>query len=145
VAGTCACFNLRKAARAVTQVYDAALAESGLKATQFTVLLAASLAEGAPLSRLADILVMDRTTLTRNLRPLEIQGLIQTERGKDRRERLVSLSDKGRHVLDAAMPLWNRAQQTILNGFGTDRWTAILQELAAVVAVAQRPGQVKPP
>ncbi len=85
IAETCACLNVRKAARAVTQLYDEVLQPSGLRATQFNLLVAIALAGEAPVTRLADALVMDRTTLTRNLKPLESQGLITIEAGTDRR------------------------------------------------------------
>ena len=110
-ARNCACFNLRKAARAVTQLYEAALAPSGIHATQFSVLTALALVDSAPLSRVADGLVMDRTTLTRNLRPLVRRGWVRIEAGdEDRRERYLSLTRSGRAALDRALPLWQQAQ-----------------------------------
>ncbi len=75
----CTCANLRKAARAVTQVYDQALRPTGLKATQFTMLATLSNRGDLPLSRLAEALVMDRTTLTRNLKPLVGKGLVRID------------------------------------------------------------------
>ena len=79
----CTCANLRKATRVVTQVYDAALQPVGLKATQFTVLAVLAERGEAPLTRLAETLVMDRTTLTRNLKPLVREGFIRIEPGVD--------------------------------------------------------------
>ena len=71
--------RLRRASRAVTQLYDGALQASGLKATQFTLLVAAARLKAAPVSRMAEVLVMDRTTLTRNLKPLVKDGLLAVE------------------------------------------------------------------
>src|SRR5713226_7185668 len=85
MAASCACANLRKATRATTQLYDAMLRPSGLRATQFTLLVATRLIHTAPVTRLAKELGMDRTTLTRNLRLLERQGLIRVRPGRDRR------------------------------------------------------------
>ncbi|MGH8659094.1 MAG: MarR family winged helix-turn-helix transcriptional regulator, partial [Gammaproteobacteria bacterium] len=95
VARQCACFNLRKATRAVTQLYDEVLRETGIRVTQLTLLVAAYLSGEIPISQMAEVLVMDRTTLTRNLKPLEAQGLIAIRSGADRREKLVTLTTRG--------------------------------------------------
>ena len=132
----CACFNLRKAARAVTQLYDAALEPAGLRATQFS-LLAAAAALGSPtVGELARAMVMDRTTLTRNLRPLERQALIALSPGADRRTRHVTLTPEGRQRLDDALPLWRRAQLGIVEGLGPARWDRLLGDLRAVTDAA---------
>jgi DNA-binding MarR family transcriptional regulator len=136
----CACFNLRKAARAVTQLYEAALAPSGIRATQFSVLVALALVEGAPLSRVAEGLVMDRTTLTRNLRPLERQGWVRIEAGEDRRERNLSLTRSGRVALERALPLWQQAQAGVLEHVGGARWAGLQQDLQGLVAMARSAG-----
>jgi len=133
----CACFNLRKAARAVTQMYEAALASTGIHATQFSVLVALALADGAPLSRVADALVMDRTTLTRNLRPLARRGWVRIKAGEDRRERNLSLTRSGRAALDRALPLWQQAQARLHERLGDARWERLLADLPSVVTTAQ--------
>ncbi|HEY9847811.1 MAG TPA: MarR family transcriptional regulator, partial [Candidatus Caenarcaniphilales bacterium] len=92
ISQVCACFNLRKASRAVTQLYDKVLQPSGLLATQFTLLSAIALTGSVTITRLAQELVMDRTTLARNLKPLERQGLIQIKPGQDQRTRIVTLT-----------------------------------------------------
>ena len=91
----CACFSLRKAARAVTQLYDDALKPARVLATQLPLLATSARLERATVTKLAEAMVMDRTTLTRNLRPLERDGLLRTEPGADRRVREVSLTKKG--------------------------------------------------
>jgi len=133
----CACFNLRKAARAVTQMYEAALAPTGIHATQFSVLVALALADGAPLSRVADALVMDRTTLTRNLRPLARRGWVRIKAGEDRRERNLSLTRSARAALDRALPLWQQAQARLRERLGDARWERLLADLPSVVTTAQ--------
>ena len=95
VARACACANLRKAARAVTQLYDAALAPSGLKATQFTLLVTSRLSGEATINGLAERMAMDRTTLSRNLKPLVRDGLLEVSPGGDGRTRLVRISLEG--------------------------------------------------
>lgn len=137
VAAECACANLRKTARAVTQFFDEALGPSGLRATQFTVLVAAALADPPTMTRIADALVMDRSTLTRNLRPLERAGMVKIGGGTDRRSRFVSLTTRGRDRLTAALPLWEQAQHQVVRRVGGSRWHDILHELSAVQTLAR--------
>ncbi len=134
----CICFNLRKAARAVTQAYDAGLEPSGLRVTQFSILVGLSLGERFPMTQFADALVMDRTTLTRNLRPLEGRGLVRIEQGLDRRERYIALTDAGREALDRALPLWRTAQARALKRVGDAQWSALRGGLAALTAVMHK-------
>jgi DNA-binding MarR family transcriptional regulator len=136
-AQACACLNLRKAARAITQAYDAAIEPSGMRATQFSVLQVIAFAEDAPMSRVARILGMDRTTLTRNLGPLEERGWVRSERGPDRRERTLALTRSGRAALERATPLWQAAQARIVGRIGAAQWNDLRGGLDALVAVAQ--------
>ena len=137
VAASCAAMNLRQASRAVSQLYDQIIRSTGLRGTQFSLLVAVYLAGPAPVTRLAELLVMDRTTLTRNLKPLEKQGLVKVKPGEDQRVRLVSLTDQGEDVLIEALPLWEEAQARVVNELGQERFAHLLQELAATAAVAQ--------
>src|SRR5256885_1699807 len=91
IAQMCMCTLMRKTARLITQWYDAYLQPSGLRMTQCSMLVAIALAQEVPLTRLAEILVLDRTTLARNLKLLEGQGLVRVEAGEDKRVRLVRL------------------------------------------------------
>lgn len=133
----CTCANLRKAARVVTQAYDAALQPVGLKATQFTLLATLTKLGDTPLTRLADALVMDRTTLTRNLKPLVREGYIRIDHEEDQRVRKVSLTDAGRDVFGKARPRWVQAQSKIQGTLGQARWSSILDGLSATVAVVR--------
>ena len=128
----CTSFNLRKAARAVTQFYDEALKGSGLKSTQFSLLTIVATAGGAPITRLADEMAMDRTTLTRNLKPLADAGLIRIEAGDDRRVRKVLVTPDGEHALSRAVPLWRRAQTRMIDRLGDEQWAAFLRQLQTV-------------
>ena len=121
----------------VTQAYDAALRPSGLKATQFTLLAALASRGDAPLTRLAEALVMDRTTLTRNLKPLVGKALVRIGHEQDQRVRKVGLTEAGRRALEAARPQWERAQSRLVQDIGQQRWSAFLADLAATVAVVQ--------
>lgn len=129
--------NVRKAARAVTQLYDEVLQPSGLRATQFNLLVAIALAGEAPVTRLADALVMDRTTLTRNLKPLESQGLITIEAGTDRRSHLVRLTGRGLQALATALPYWQQAQGQMVTRLGQEKWHTLMAELKTTVTLAR--------
>jgi DNA-binding MarR family transcriptional regulator len=133
----CTMANLRKASRAVTQAYDAALAPSGLRGTQFTLLAAAALLEEATVTQLAEFLVADRTTLTRNLAPLEKAGLLRLHVGRDRRWRVVSLTGRGRERLAFALPLWRQAQTRTVRALGKRKWKGLLGHLSAVISVVR--------
>ena len=134
---TCACLNVRKAARVVTQIYDEALQPTGLRSTQFNLLVAVALTGEAPVTRLAEALVMDRTTLTRNLKPLVNQGLLTIDAGTDRRRHLVRVTDRGLKALATAQPYWEQAQDQVITRLGQKRWQALLAELKAAMTLTQ--------
>lgn len=133
----CTSFNLRKAARAVTQFYDDALRGTGLKSTQFSLLAVAAAAGSMPISLLAVELAMDRTTLTRNLKPLEAAGLLRIESGRDRRVRRVAVTAEGEAALARAMPAWRKAQTQMIDRLGDEQWGAFLRQLQAARRAAQ--------
>ncbi|NHC38143.1 MarR family winged helix-turn-helix transcriptional regulator [Scytonema millei] len=137
VANTCTCFNLRKATRVVTQIFDEQLKPSGLLITQFTILVAIAQTGSGTINDLAARLVMDRTTLTRNLKPLEREGLVIIQPGEDRRIRVVSLTAKGRDALATALPLWEQAQASVINRLGKQQWSSLLMALSNTVSLAQ--------
>lgn len=109
----CNCFAVRKAARRMTQIYDAKLAPSGVRVTQFMILMALNNVGGLSVNRLAELMVMNRTTMGKNLRPLERDGLVDVRISKeDRRSRDILLTRKGRSLLDRAYPLWRSAHDS---------------------------------
>lgn len=118
----CACANLRRAARAVTQLYDRELRGTGLGVTQFTLLQALSRTGELSQGRLGDGLSIDSTTLTRTLANLRREGWIAVRTGADRRERLVSLTAAGRQQLKLSYPHWERAQERLRKILGDQRW-----------------------
>lgn len=138
-AASCACFNFRKAARAVTQFFDETLQPCGLRSTQLVILLATYLYESASVAQLARELVVDRSTLTRNLKPLEKQNLVRVITGTDRRTRLVELTPEGEAALLKAVPLWEKAQTQFVSRLGETRWRDMLANLSAAVDLARRP------
>src|SRR6266508_6420207 len=137
-ATSCACFNIRKTARAITNLYDTVLQPTGLRSTQATLLMAIAVAGTPTISRLAEYLVMDRTTLARDLKPLEDQGLVRITPGGDRRTRELQLTDAGREKLHEIIPLWEQAQTKIIAaGLGDERWSKLYDDLQEVVRLAQ--------
>jgi DNA-binding MarR family transcriptional regulator len=132
---SCACFNLRKATRAVTQLYDEMLRPAGLRVTQFSLLVAVRVAEPVGVTRLAELTVMDRTTLTRNLELLQKQGLIEVAAGADRRSRIVTITAEGNAAIAEALPYWKKAQLHVVNSLGQERWADMLTDLRELVAV----------
>jgi DNA-binding MarR family transcriptional regulator len=130
VAHTCACQGVRRSARAITHVYDRTLSPLGVKATQLPILVALEVAGPVPLTPLAEGLVMDRTTLTRNLRALQEQNLVRVKPGSDRRVKLLALTEQGRELLDEALDLWESAQGQVKQSFGEERLVGLLDELS---------------
>jgi len=116
------CANLRRASRALTQLYEDALRPLGLRATQFTVLQALSLAGEVTQGVLGQILAMDSTTLTRTLDIMERRGWIAKHRGKDRREWQIRLSKPGQTQLQRALPAWRSVQQRAHTQLGNEVW-----------------------
>ncbi len=133
----CACFNLRKTARAITQLYDEALRPSGLRCTQFSLLIATTMLEPVTVTHLAEVVVMDRTTLARNLMPLEKEGLMKVTPGDDQRTRIVTLTIRGKEVLLGALPLWEKAQARVVGGLGQERWNSLQANLKDAVSLAK--------
>jgi len=106
--------RVRKAARVVANHYDKHLKPAGLKGTQFTLLNTIFLNPAANIGQLADTLGLDRTTLNRNLKPLERQGLIRSGSGKDPRTRTLELTNEGTKILQNALPYWLEAQSGVM-------------------------------
>ena len=134
----CACDGVRRAARGVTQHYDAVVADSGLKVTQLPILVALGSAGDLSVTALAGALALDRTTLTRNLRVLEDRGVLRTyAHDEDARMRVVSLTAEGSAVLTRALERWEAVQDEVQGRFGSERLQALLGELAALSAVLE--------
>ncbi|GMT48819.1 MAG: transcriptional regulator [bacterium] len=133
----CVSSNLRMTTRAITQVYDVIMQSSGLRGTQFTLMAMIFGMGPATITSLAEALIIDRTTLTRNLKPLYKQKLIHIYEGEDRRTREVVVTSKGREVIAKALPLWEKAQAHILKSFGDQRWKDLSGELKGLISVSR--------
>jgi DNA-binding MarR family transcriptional regulator len=126
----CACSRLRRASRSITGAYDQALAPAGIRVTQFSVLRTIARIGTVSISVLADEMALDRSTLGRNLGPLQREGLVTLSEGDDLRERSVALTAKARRLLDKALPRWEQAQRRIEALLGKDD----LERLYALLA-----------
>ncbi|MBB4210919.1 DNA-binding MarR family transcriptional regulator [Rhodothalassium salexigens DSM 2132] len=127
----CACIALRRATRSVTRRYDEILDPCGLRATQLVILLELAYHGSATLSRLADLLVMEKSTLSRNLKPLEARGLLAFQMGEGR-HKLVHLTDAGVDKLRQAIPLWIEAQNEARARADDADWDTVLDTLDAL-------------
>lgn len=137
----CACTALRKASRAISRLYDERLADSGMTITQFAILRNLAREGPLPLGRLADLLVMERTSLYRTLAPIERHGWIAIATGRSARIKVAAVTDAGRAAMTAATGPWNAAQAEIAAAIGVPDFRALETQLRRLVAVASGRGQ----
>ncbi len=125
----CVCFNLRWVSRAFSQFFVGELRQHGLLPTQTPILGLLAAKPDASMAEVSEWLAMDRTTLVRNLRPLERDGLVKSS-GKGRGNKVsLSLTPKGHQTLERFLPDWEVAQAKIIKTLGKARWTEILRDL----------------
>ena len=134
---TCMCHKARMAARVVTRAYDDALRPTGLRASQVSVLAAVGARGALSIKSLADALQMDRSTLTRNLRPLEEQGYVELAPERRYRSRVLTLTRAGRAAMERALPLWEGAQRKLRSRLGQQSWPTVQAALALLVQEEQ--------
>ncbi len=130
----CVCFNLRRFTRAITQFFDTEMRHQGARSTQATLLSALQMTGTTSMAELSEILGMERTTLLRNLRPLQRDGLVALEGGGHGCPVHLSLSAKGHKQLDKLAPAWEAAQRTAVEVLGEKRWSELLADLDKVTA-----------
>ena len=135
----CMCANFRRTTRALTQLYENALRPLGLRATQFTILQALSLAGEVTQSQLGGILAMDSTTLTRTLRIMDREGWIVEHRGQDQRERRLRLSKAGETQFKRALPAWEKVQSQLRRQLGEQSWKNLLEITHQVTELVTAP------
>jgi len=142
--GYCASFNLRRTARAVTRAYDAALQETGMRSTQFTILVGIAKNQPVSIGALADVLIMDPTTLTRSLGLLRKEGLITVSNRSAMRQRFLALTHKGESALARSLPAWRKAQERLVSTVGAEQWNDLrskLEKLAHTVVALDGPSE----
>jgi DNA-binding MarR family transcriptional regulator len=132
----CACLKVRTASRAVTRFYDDAFRPVGLRATQLTVLVAVTFGEAVSIASLSRLLGMDRSTLTRNLRPLEDKGLVALGPEGHHRSRTLGVTSKGEQLVRKALPLWEKAQEKLREELKKPHWTNLHAELDHLIKSA---------
>jgi DNA-binding MarR family transcriptional regulator len=147
IAKECPVQRVREASRLLSRVYDEALRPLGIQGSQLSVLVAVAMfgERGAMIGALAQALVLDRTTLTRNVQPLEKAGLLRVARSpEDARARVVVLTRAGERTIESAYPLWEQAQERLRDSLGAGRVDALRDQLAEVIAFAPRLDDVEP-
>jgi DNA-binding MarR family transcriptional regulator len=142
--GYCASLNFRRTARAVTRLYDSlAFQGTGIRSTQFTILIGVAKTQPTSMSALGAMLVIDSTTLTRSLAKLQKLGLLTISRRGARRQRFVSLTPKGEKSLADSLPGWRIAQERFVKAVGADFWLGFrseLERLAHLAVTLETPG-----
>ena len=133
----CGCANVRRAARVITRLYDAALRPGGLGAAQFSLLQALHTAPGMSQKQLASLLEIDSTTLTRTLALLRRAGWLRSTAADDRRALRLALTPAGKRAYLRALPHWERAQQEFIQALGMENWNRLME--LSVQAAAMNP------
>jgi DNA-binding MarR family transcriptional regulator len=134
---SCTCASLRRTTRVVTKFYEDALKPSGLTPGQFTVLAVLLNRGERRQSEISELLAMERTTLIRNLRPLEARGLIVGQTSGPRRAKTLDITSDGKKVHQRALPHWRRAQSKIIETLGTNRWNSLMRDLVTTADSVQ--------
>ena len=128
----CPVFNIRAASRLITQLFDEILKPSGLQITQFSVLVGIASMGNPTINKLAKALVMDRTTLTRGIRPIQKMGLIKIKKGEDKRTTTLELTVKGIEAMNKTLPYWKKARKTVAKEFGERFLDGMIKDLTSV-------------
>jgi DNA-binding MarR family transcriptional regulator len=134
--GQCGSFNFRRTARAVTRLYDAALQESGIRSTQFAILVGIAKNQPVAIGKLGNVLVVDGTTLTRSLRLLKKEGLVAISNRSTMRQRFLTITPKGERALARSLPAWRAAHERFVATIGTAYWGNLRNELERLAHVA---------
>ena len=127
--GYCASLNFRRTARAVTRMYDTAMQDSGIRSTQFAILVGIAKTQPVAIGKLADVLIIDRTTLTRSLRLLQKERLVTISKRTTMRQRLLELTPQGVEALERSLPLWRAVHAKFVSDMGSDYWLHLRGEL----------------
>lgn len=133
----CACTTVRRVSRILARIFDVALESAGLNVTQLAVLRAIERHPNEPLTRVAEDLCMDRTSLYRSITPMLRDGWLKIVSGPDARSRVAEFTAKGRRVLAAADRPWGKLQTEVIARFGPENWASLVSELQRLAACAQ--------
>jgi DNA-binding MarR family transcriptional regulator len=127
--GYCASLNFRRTARAITRRYDTAMQDSGIRSTQFAILVGIAKTQPVSMGKLADVLIIDRTTLTRSLRLLQKERLVTISKRTTMRQRLLEITPEGVAALARSLPLWRAVHAQFVAEVGSDYWLHLRGEL----------------
>ncbi|RHX78049.1 MarR family winged helix-turn-helix transcriptional regulator [Leptospira yasudae] len=128
----CLNFNLKRASRAIAQYFDHVLDQVGLTSPRFNILMTLGTTDGMELAPMAELLVMDRTTLLRNLEPLENLGYVEDIPSNNKRARKVALTAAGWDALRLAYPIWKEAHDQVVSNLGIPEWKTLIKGLRTV-------------
>lgn len=145
--GYCASFHLRRTARAVTRMYDVVMQETGIRSTQFSIMVGIAKHQPVAIGALAEVLILDPTTLTRSLRLLEKEGLIAVSERSTMRQRFLSITPKGERALERSVVAWRKAHERFIATVGPEYWNEMrseLEKLARVVVELEEPRKDDP-
>ena len=127
--GACGSFNFRRTARAVTRFYDEALQDTGIRSTQFAILVGIAKNQPVSIGALSNVLVIDDTTLSRSLRLLKKNGLVAVSERSTMRQRFLSITSKGERILARALPVWRKTHNRFVASLGSHHWLDLRSEL----------------
>lgn len=130
--GYCASLNFRRTSRIVTRMYDIAMQESGVRSTQFAILVGIAKLQPVALGNLAKVLMLDSSTLTRSLRLLEKEGMIEISTRAAMRQRFLKLTHAGQKALQRSLPLWRAVHARFVAAVGADYWLKLRNELESI-------------
>jgi DNA-binding MarR family transcriptional regulator len=130
--GYCASLNFRRTSRMVTRMYDIAMQESGVRSTQFALLVGIAKLQPVTMGALAQVLMLDRSTLTRSLRLLEKERMIEISKRAAMRQRFLKLTHSGEKALQRSLPLWRAAHARFVEAVGADYWLKLKNELELI-------------
>ena len=134
----CTCFNVRRISRVLTQFFDAEVRQHGLRPTQAPILRALQAWNGWAMAELSEWLGMERTTLLRNLRPLQRDGLVRAKGGGRGGRVELEITAKGRAAVAKTLPAWRAAQAKVVATLGEERWSTIIRDLEEVATKLKR-------
>jgi DNA-binding MarR family transcriptional regulator len=134
--GYCASLNFRRTSRIVTRMYDAAMQESGLRSTQFAILVGVAKLQPVAMGTLAKVLMLDSSTLTRSLRLLQKEEMIEISKRAAMRQRFLKLTRSGEKALQRSLPLWRAAHAQFVAKVGAEHWLKLRDELESIAKSA---------
>ena len=130
--GYCASLNFRRTSRIVTRLYDTVMQESGVRSTQFAILVGVAKLQPVDMGTLAKVLMLDSSTLTRSLRLLQKERMIEISKRSQMRRRFLKLTLSGQKALQRSLPLWRAAHERFLAEVGADYWLNLRNELETI-------------